>query len=227
MGLDLTFKDLSIKLLYLFLVICTLNVILISCETDQDQFNRLLKKNLNKTAAYLVYRATNTKEGNYARQYNITDSLSTHVGIAVHLDDSWQVFHVVNSSQFSALRQQSLEVFYNLEKEKITSTSLWQITCMDTQDLYKLGKVLRSYRENDIQFDFQFDLSDSKKLYCSEFVINVITTLDSTKFQFEPVITKLNPFHAAFLKRDSLSYYPVDIFQTHQCFEKVLRYSIH
>ncbi len=91
--------------------------------------------------------------------------------------------------------------------------SLWEIESITFSKKSKLIKTLIQYENKYIEFDRTFNHTDSTKLYCSEFVNNVLKKVDSLKFNFPINNIKLNSFYSRIIKQDSLKYYPVDVFQ--------------
>ncbi len=67
------------------------------CSCIEKKTTFINEVTLNDNYAYLVFRGTNTKEGFFARDFNLHDTLSSHIGIAVYENNTWKVYHVLNS----------------------------------------------------------------------------------------------------------------------------------
>lgn len=63
----------------------------------------------------------------------------------------------------------------------------------------------------EILFDWKFSIeNETNKLYCSEFIVKVLNDCNRNLI-IESFKVKLNSLHAAFIGKDSLDYYPVDV----------------
>lgn len=113
----------------------------------------------------------------------------------------------------SALKNDEFKIFFDIAKEKIKYASIWEIKGLSTEEDYEIIKVLKKYERMNIRFDFNFSIKDSSKLYCSEFVNDVLKSVNPEKFDFPLERKKLTSFQRKLLSKDTLFYYPVDIFQ--------------
>lgn len=192
---------------YLFLLICC--VIFVSCTYSNNSIINF--ETLNKEKSFIIFRGTKTKQGFYARDFNIKDTLSSHVGLLMFKKGiGWRVFHVSDYNDIvTDFREMSIVSFLN-EEEKITSASVWEV---NISKRIKLLNELESYHSKKIIFDKYFSLKDSTRLYCSEFVCNVLKKVDSSKYNYPFEQRELKGIYKTYFRRDTLKYYPVDIFQ--------------
>ena len=165
------------------------------------------------TSLYLVTRGTASKLALVA-PFNLQDRFASHVGIGFIEQGRWNVFHVSNeaTANASALVQTDLDGFTQVPD--MIYWALWRTT-VDAAFIDRLKHLLSTFE--DVGFDFEFDL-DSRKLYCSEFCVQLLQRLDSDQFCFEPISRRLEPFQAALLGRTVLHYWPVDFFQINNRF---------
>jgi hypothetical protein len=194
-----------------------------SCEKKEITYFKFKKDTLFKDSLYLVFRGTDTKAGFYAKDFNIKDSLSSHVGIAIY-EDCWEIYNVLDfKDDFSDLRNQKFEEFFDFKKEKITYGSVWLIQDIDAIDIKRLKENLLVYKNKKISFDKIFSLQDSTKLYCSEFICNLLENTNPSKFSFKLYNRKFKSksIYGIYFQKENLSYYPVDIFQYHKNFKKI------
>ncbi|MEZ4793801.1 MAG: hypothetical protein R2783_10150 [Gelidibacter sp.] len=177
---------------------------------------------MNRNYLYIAYRGTKTKQGFFARDFNINDTLSSHVGLLLYCNNDWYVYNVNDFKDgLSDFRKQKIEEFYDLEEERILSASFWKIEGIDSLNRNKILKKLEKYEKMTIQFDRYFTLDNPKKIYCSQFVCNILEQTDSVKFRFDTRRRKLKGIYKSYFRKDTLEYYPVDIFQTNAHIKKI------
>ncbi|WP_400075049.1 hypothetical protein [Winogradskyella sp. R77965] len=189
----------------LILVVCLL---FFYCTTKNKDFN---KSQLKSNCAYLFFRGTETKQGYISKNYNLFHKGISHVGIGVSYDGEFYIHHIVNSDKSNHIEKSSLKFFYG-NSEKINYKGIWKIKNINTEELTKLKKILNIFDNQSYKFDISFIGKKDNKLYCSELVIEVLRKLDSTKFIFNKNKKKLLGLHSTFLNRDTLEYFPADIF---------------
>jgi uncharacterized protein YaaR (DUF327 family) len=160
-----------------------------------------------------------------AEDFNLKDSLITHIGLGYVEKDSLVVFNVSNdkkNSNHSSLLRESLNSFIN--QDGITYYSVWEYkTNASAMDKFK--SVIAEYLKRRIDFDYSFKMNKDNELYCSEFVSEVLSKTDAKKFHCLPTTKKLNPFYSRALHRETLEYIPVDFFTKFNVFTKV--YELH
>jgi hypothetical protein len=168
---------------------------------------------------YLFTRSTRLKQGFIAEDFNITDSLSTHIGIGYKNDDDFVIYHVSNERviNHSSLMSETLKEFIAIED--VHYYSIWK--CDITQSEYDfLFSELLSLSKERINFDHDLVL-DNEDLYCSEFVYSILELVNREKFFYKPIKKPLTLFYISILKRDNLEYIPVDFFTENKMFEKI------
>lgn len=179
--------------------------------------------NLDENKGYLIFRGTDTKQGFLAREFNIRDSINSHVGILIH-NQGWLIYNVSDFDKHkSALQSQTIEEFQVCEGGVVTDISIWDIKTemnIKTNMLYEIQEVMKTK----VIFDKFFDLNN-KNLYCSEFVVNILEKADTT-FSLKPIKRRLNGIYKSYFRKDSLEYYPVDIFQSNDHFYKINEWKI-
>ncbi len=191
-------------------------VIQFCCQFLYSQNYKIDEKN----AFYLVCRSTKTKKHIIAKDFNVTDTLVTHVGIGFISNEGLSIFHVSNdkkNSRNSSLIKENLKQF--LSDKQVSYYSIWQYK-LDANLVKELKKNVNKTHTNNVEFDYSFDL-DNNKLYCSEFVYKVLRDFGKQKFKFSTKVKSLNPFYTMALKRSKLKYIPVDFFIKDSNFKKV------
>jgi hypothetical protein len=182
-----------------------------------SQISHVIK---NKHAIYVICRGTNSKSALIGRNFNNSDTNITHVGIGVGNGSELSIYNVIDNPVVgqSALVVDDLKSF--ISKPDLFYYSIWQLQASPFQ-VEQVVKLCRSIAEKKIVFDAKFELKDDDFLYCSEFCALVLLTLDM-KPQLVPKTVKLqNKLFASFLKREILTYFPVDFFQSCKGFKKI------
>lgn len=169
---------------------------------------------------YIFTRSTQLKASYIAQDFNLRDSLSTHIGIGLKINGEYQIHNVTNESTLSdtALICDNLKSF--IEIDGIKYYSIWELKS-SPEEIEILTDILKSYSESVINFDYEFLLEENNALYCSEFVRNTLEKLNSQKFSFKPVKKELNSFYEVALNRVHFEYIPVDFFMVFNDFKLV------
>lgn len=173
----------------------------------------------NNNSIYIITRSTEHKRGIIAKDFNLLDSLSTHVGIGFLENDTLKLYNISNTEvnkYGSSLIIDDYNSFVNLKDFKYCS--IWSYN-LNVVEMIKFKKILRSFNNSSISFDNEFDLKNNK-FYCSEFVHKVLNKFDKTIFHSKPIRKKLNLFYSKALKCTFLEYIPVDFFQVNSHFVK-------
>ncbi len=167
---------------------------------------------------YIVTRSTNAKRFFIAKDFNLSDTLSTHVGIGIAEKGELKIYHVEPDSApgKSALSKVSLKDFTAVPD--LASYAIWKDISISNGSL--LQDTLRYWENKKIAFDFEFNLAN-ENLYCSEFVWMVLKTLQNPSYEFVPIEKELNDFYKKTLGSDKLVYIPVDFFVELKMFKKI------
>lgn len=200
----------------LFLIFC---IIFLFCENKKD-FNN---NQLNSNSVYLFFRGTDTKQGYISKEYNLFHKGLSHVGIGVNYDYEFLIYHIVNSDKPSHLEISPLNSFFD-NSSKINYIGVWEIQNINKEKKTKLKNILNQYKNQEYKFDLSFIQKNDNKLYCSEFVVEVLRKLDSCRFKFKKSKIKLQGLHSAFLKRDTLEYFPTDVFIVNKNFKNIFEF---
>ncbi|WP_296381044.1 hypothetical protein [Winogradskyella sp.] len=193
-------------------------ILFFGCSNEYKR--QVVNLGLNKEKAYLIFRGTNTKEGFFAREFNIKDTLSSHVGFTLFDSSRWNVFHVLeNKNSTTDYNVEILDGFLNKEKNKVFYYSLWEIESLKLEEIDSLRKIIKRYKSKKITFDKNFSHKDSTKLDCSEFICEALNKINSDKFNFEFHKRELKGIYKTYFKKDTLEYYPVDMFQSNANFK--------
>lgn len=170
-------------------------------------------------AIYIITRSTEFKEDFIAKDFNIIDTLSTHVGIGFAEEGKLKIYNVSNDQMLnnSALICDDYKSFTSLKSIKYIS--IWEKK-VTTERMSYFKSILLEYKKEKIYFDYDFLLNNDNYLYCSEFVANVLTKFD-TNYKIKPIKKELNTFYSKALNRKFITYIPVDFFRKDSAFKLI------
>lgn len=202
----------------IFIVVFILFIIfLLSSLKKKGDDNAFKEKEIysyiDTSNVYLAFKGTDTKPGEIAKKYNISNTKVSHVGILFYRNKNWEIVHVTNvKKNGNNLLFEGLSDYYNVNNN-IDYISLFRINNINKDIIYS---NINSLKDTVIEFDNEFKLQN-QKYYCSEFVVEQIG-IKNLKIQKKYVS---NIQHRLFIGRDTLEYYPVDIFYKHPNFTKI------
>lgn len=164
---------------------------------------------LNPAKTYLIFRNSETKAGFFIKNFNLYKSNVTHVGILVNRCGVWKIYHALDVKNENCIKVSTIENFCSDLKEK-NQLKLLEIEGFDQKE--GLIRKLDSVKLRNLKFDFTFSASDANSTYCSKLVCDILTSLNKKRFVFQAKKKKLTNLEAAYLKKDTLVYFPVDLF---------------
>lgn len=195
------------------LIIVVLGLVTLQSLTGQSKF-------LKDNEIYIVCRATKNKQSIITKDFNLKDSLITHIGLGIKSGNDLKIYNVSNtkkSDKGSSLLVESLDAF--LKVDDLIAYSVWSIKIGDK--INKLNVLLEDMSKRKVEFDYDFSLENGEeKLYCSEFVYKMMI-LSEIINNVKPTVKTLNTFYSNALKKNELHYIPVDFFQGMEGFQKV------
>jgi hypothetical protein len=200
-------------MLYKFSIYIGLILVLLGCKQPvKPAF--YYEVELNEDTVYLAYRGTNSKQGVVARRYNNLDSPASHVGILLFSDATWKVYHVIPAlEKGSAFIVSEINDYYSFQKENLFFASIWSINDLSINERGGLEDELSILETKQIFFDALFEENGPDQLYCSEMIVKVLEHVNPQKYLFKKTKKRLTTLHARYLGKDSINFYPVDIFQ--------------
>lgn len=185
-------------------------VLLLASIAANSQFHKQFDRVIKDSTLYLITSGNKSKTALIAQNFNLRDTVSTHVGIAFKRDGKAHVFHVTDvDRQLNALKLEPVDQF--LESASVIYASLWRIAITTSEwTQFEQRLDLLSIRRCD--FDYDFLLNNGDKLYCSEFCALLLSEVTCGRINFSPVAKPLDEFYRSVLHRDDLIYFPVDFF---------------
>lgn len=177
---------------------------------DKKEFCK--KQVFKRQSIYIVTRGTVSKRFVIANEFNLADTNSTHVGIGYKDKNTNKIVNVTNnrSTKNNALVTETFDEF--LKEDDVTSCAIYKIK-ISKSEYRKFREIIKQIESMAIVFDYEFSLTNSDSLYCSEFCYQVLKQIDSTIFRIPFVRKKItNSFIKTALKREYLNYIPVDFY---------------
>lgn len=169
------------------------------------------KSKLKKNYIYFVCRSTKYKNEIIAKDFNIKDTIITHIGLGIYLNNELSIYNVSTNKKNndSFLIKENLNEFISVKDIEYYSIYSKKSNHKDIRKILNEIKEILGYK---IEFDTDFDLSNgARKLYCSEFVYYVLKKSNTIDY---------NPIHSKKLKGlyknifgNELEYIPVDFFK--------------
>ncbi|RYG47863.1 MAG: hypothetical protein EOO01_14260 [Chitinophagaceae bacterium] len=164
---------------------------------------------------FFLGRASTVKSSLIAKEFNITDSLISHVGIGIIEHGALRIYHVEDKAgnAFSAC---TLDEFLSFGIFYYCVYSL----PLSSGSLERIVNLLKEHPP--VKFDKNLRLNNDD-LYCSEFAYQILTSVEPEKFLQPPVTKKVtDQFARSYLGRDSISYIPVDFFLMYPGIRKIV-----
>ena len=161
-------KPLSVK----YLLLVCLSVVGLACTNGNDrpksEFDRLIG---NLREGDLLFRKGTGIAGRIVTSLDSNGEYS-HVGIVVRIDDKWYVVHAVPhepdfEGDIDRVKCEPIELFTSRYPQ--ANYRHYRTTATNKQRKIAIHHALRLSAERR-PFDHDYDLSDSTKLYCTEFV---------------------------------------------------------
>src|SRR5690606_10504888 len=202
----------------IFIVVFILFIIfLLSSLKKKGDDNAFKEKEIysyiDTSNVYLAFKGTDTKPGEIAKKYNISNTKVSHVGILFYRNKNRYIVHVLNLKLNDyIILFEGLSDYYNVNNNN-NYISLFRINNINKDIIYS---NINSLKDTVFEFDNEFKLHTGK-YYCSEFVVDQLG-IKNLKTQKKYVS---NIQHRIFIGRDTLDYYPVDIFYKHPNFTKI------
>lgn len=196
------------KQLVFQLVICFSFLAFMGCPKSISHQEFVSNLNLN-TGVYILVSGSNDKTSNLIKDYNyVGGSTYSHVSLLI-LDKNKRIVYDVHPRKVKfqkKISKQSIEEFLNYHFN-ISYLSIWLVENLDIE----LSKSC--IQENRvIRYDFKFDNYDDDALYCSEFVAKTLNCMFCEPFDWILLTKDTYQTERKVLKKDILTYYPVDFF---------------
>ncbi|MDY8136711.1 hypothetical protein [Aquimarina sp. 2201CG5-10] len=195
------------KILVFILIFLT-----ISCQNKDLPSNYSF--HLDSSKIYLIFRGTNTKAGIVSKNFNILNKKISHIGLGVYEIDRWNIYHVVNTDNAdSDLVIDNFESFSSVNDGVVDYMAIYELIDVKSVERNNLLDQLKNMKTKKIKFDNSFSINNGDNLlYCSEFVVRMLSEIKESKFKYIPRTVELNSFQTAYIGKETLTYYPVDIF---------------
>ena len=165
----------------------------------------------------VIFRNGNSKESGLIKSFSVGDSSFSHCGIA--LKDFYgniKVYHMLGGHRINNtdLHEDGFDDFVSDSANKSFAVFRYKLT---TSECKKLKKYIDKLKEEEVKFDFQFSCLSKDTLYCTEMIVRSIEYATNGRVRFELFTRDIsaNPVRY-FLKRNSLTYYPLEFLQNNR-----------
>lgn len=196
---------------YLITVISFILIAVIFSFFKSPTLNNKIKNiQFDNEAVYLVQRGTTGKLGNVAKDFNINNKYASHLGIGYIENNTLIIYHVYveKNTKGNSLYVETINNF--ILPEDLNYLSIWKLKNIDLQKFNAIKNTLIQSEKENINFDFNFD-KGTKAYYCSEYIVD---ELQKNGIKIMPYHKKsLTGMIKQILKKDALTYFPVDGFE--------------
>lgn len=204
-------------------------ILFFSCNNNEfDSKENFIKNvnNLDRNKIYLVFRETDSKNGFVSKNYNITSSSMSHVGIGFfNSNDVFKVFHIDLKSndddKNNDVMISGINDFFYLNDCDVLAGEIWEFENEFSRSEFSEMFIYMDSVSNvkDLKFDIDFNYANSTKLYCSELVSKFLVEFSN---DYAPVLknVKLKKIHELYINKKNVDCIPVDYFMTLSNFKR-------
>lgn len=203
------YKMLTIVIIMSF----TLIIIIFPSHTFNSLQNKIKSLELKDHSIYLIQRGTTGKLGNLAKDFNTKNPYASHLGIGFMENNSLKIYHVYidKNKNNSNLYIESINDF--IKPEDLNYLSIWQLKNIDIKSYNHIKQTLVQSEKENINFDFKFE-ENNNAYYCSEYIVRKleqsnIKIMSDYKKKVVGMVSQI-------LKKDTLTYFPVDGFESNR-----------
>lgn len=196
-------------------------IVIFSFRKSSSLNTRIKNLDFKEQTIYLIQRGTTGKLGNLAKDYNIKNKYASHLGIGFMENNTLKIYHVYvdKNQKNNNLYTESIDEF--IKPEDLNYLSLWQLKNIDTEKFNTIKKTLEQSEKENILFDYSFD-ENNKAYYCSEYIV-----IELKKSNIEIMSERkksLIGMAKQILKKDTLTYFPVDGFEKNNTATKIFEW---
>lgn len=196
-------------------------IVIFSFHKSPSLDNKIKNLEFDDNSIYLIQRGTTGKLGNVAKDFNISNKYASHLGIGFVENNTLTVYHVYvkKNDEKNNLYVETISDF--IKPDDLNYLSIWKLKDIDKIKFNDVKQSLINSEKENISFDFDFD-EGNKKYYCSEYIVR---ELEKNNITIMPEHQKnLIGMAKQILKKDTLTYFPVDGFENTQKATKILEW---
>lgn len=196
---------------YVFAIMGFLLIIVVfSFHKDPSLNGRIKELKFERQTIYLIQRGTTGKLGGLAKDFNIRNLYASHLGIGFLENNTLKIYHVYvdKNRRQNNLYVENISEF--IKPEDLNYLSIWQLQDIDRKQFNDIRAALIESEKQNILFDFNFNESNNA-YYCSEYIVEELkkSNIEIMKDHKKSITGMARQI----LKRDTLTYYPVDGFE--------------
>ena len=145
-------------------------------------------------------------------RYNNSEQEVSHIGIAFSLPEEGEIYNMYYDKKHQLsndlVKENNQQFFVS---DQAQNNKIWAIPV--TKEEYENAlHYLNAAHQRSVQFDFEIDTTNDEELYCSELVYNILVAANAKRFALETSTSKLKKLEYLIMKKEEVSYYPVDFF---------------
>jgi len=200
---------------------CLLIIVIFSFRKSSSLDTRIKNLDFEDQTIYLIQRGTTGKLGNLAKDYNIKNKYASHLGIGFIENNTLKIYHIyVDKNQNNNnLYVENIDEF--IKPKDLNYLSIWQLKNFDPEKFNTIKKTLEQSEKENILFDYSFD-ENNKAYYCSEYIVK---ELKKSHIEIMSDHQKsLIGMAKQILKKDTLTYFPVDGFENTNTASKIFEW---
>ena len=114
--------------------------------------------------------------------------------------------------------------FFEPKDEEIKSGGILKINNLVKKSQIKIIKQINEISKKNLKFDTNFENFDDNNFYCSEFVCKILTKSNKEQFNFSLTKKAIYGLDSSYLGKDTIEYYPVDIFLNKKEYTTLLKF---
>lgn len=162
----------------------------------------------------VVFRNGSSKESALIKSFSVGDSSFSHCGIVLkNLSGDLKVYHMLGGHKIANTNLYE-DTFIDFVSDSANNSFGMVRYNLTTPECKRIKRYIDKLIEKEVKFDYQFSYLSEDSLYCTEMIVRSIEYATNGKIRFELFTRDISANSIRhFLKRDSLTYYPIAFLQ--------------
>lgn len=196
-------------------------IVIFSFHKNRSLSEKIRDLKLDENGIYLIQRGTTGKLGNLAKDFNISNKYASHLGIGFIKNNDLVIYHVYvdKNKSNNNLYIETINEF--IKPGDLNYLAVWRLNNINHKTLENIRHTLIYSEKEKINFDFTFN-ENNTSYYCSEYIVrelekNGVKIMHHHQKRITGMIQQM-------LKKDTLTYFPVDGFENTNTATKVFEW---
>lgn len=196
-------------------------IVIFSFHKNRPLSEKINALRLNENSIYLIQRGTTGKLGDLAKDFNISNKYASHLGIGFIKNNDLVIYHVYvdKNKNNSNLYIETINEF--TKPIDLNYLAIWRLNNINLKTLESIRHTFICSEKEKINFDFTFN-ENNKSYYCSEYIVRELEKNDIKIMHHHR--KRITGMIQQMLKRDTLTYFPVDGFENTNTATKVFEW---